>query len=556
MAITPDRKPHVPLSRNAPVRWHRAAWLTALCLAVPALLFALLRWPPGNDVAAAQVPPGTQLNELIPGFDYVSWFSAETGYTPNAVYLGAYGLVTQGDTLLAGFGNSTPAARNGAILAAYTLTDSLQVVDPLARTIPHSGDPFDNGALNEQGFIGLELADGVVYIPGTDPCCGDWLSDEGLAGPYNHQWDWGNAYVYDIDADTFVKRRNLTNTAHTWGMWYDSGSGVLYAATSGTMGDQPPADNINETTTGRVFSSVDQGDNWTMLADYTGSVVPGLEGAGDGVGTFRTYDIIGFAGKLYIQWSDALPAPPGLYPNVCGLAESSDNGATWTRLTSPDVRCARRLALIDNRLVALNAGDDGVVMIDAAGSLTEIPFPGFTVAERAYTFIAQDGGGNLYVLTADGRVMRSADWSSWETLVSTDLNLLAITYWPAADAMVLSDSGSAGRLWQLPVTATAITLPDTPHLTIVNTGGEAELGWDHVAGATEYRVYKRDAPYFPTFQYNLLSATALTSTVDSDSGVGDDAYNTFYQARAVDNTAVSPNSNTVGEFDFRLLPGD
>ncbi len=549
-------------------RWTQRHGLAPALVLILLLTAVTLSALPSRPLARAATPSFTNLHDLIPGFDYLTWYTAETGYGFDSTFnwFGAYAIVPDGDSLYVGFGTSSPAARDGALLARYTTAGGLTRLGP-------APDP----PLHEQGFIDMHLAGGKLYVPGIDPCCGDILSDNGAEGSWGnypdcaayddgswcdgHQWDWGNAYVYDIAGDTLIKHRNQPDTLHTFAHWYDAATGTLYAASSGLHCCTPPPDQVDEDWSGWVFGSGNDGDDWTLLADDAGSRVPGKEEQGDSVGTYRVYDIIGFNGKLYIQWADILEAPNGSTSLDCGLASSADGGETWTRLPGVTVRCARRIEVIDGMLVAAMAAADGLVLVDSSDAVTTRTFPGFKLGGWAFNFIAADPAGNVYVVADHGRVYRTSDLTgnSWELLVAGDYEFSAIAFWPAEDALILADNGEtrtataagiSGRLWRIPAAASAVSVPVPPQPAALPTG---ILDWSDVPDATGYRVYAGANPYLSANQYSFYTAVAASQTALT--GFGDPQHNHFFLVRAVGPDGLSPVSGRVGEFDFAIVPG-
>lgn len=501
--------------------------ILAAVVSVATLLLAFT-----SSVAAAS-GPSPNLSDLKPDFDYAGWYAAATGHDPRTLgagplMFGAYAFAADGATLYLGFGTARPAENDGALLATYDALNDLQA----------------RASLNEQGFVAMQFSNGRVYIPGADPCCGELLSDCGQSGPYQHEWDWGNAYVYAAPGP-ITRHRNLTNTIHTWALWHAAPANTLYAATSGHMGDWPPPDQVDEHWTGRVFVSRDDGDNWIQLADL-----------GDGVGDYRTYDILGLGGKLYIVWSDLVTQPSGQLADLCGLATSADGGLTWTRAPEVELACRVRLAVVGGKLVGLRAGRDGLVVVDGSGAVTAVPFPNFRAGEAAYNYLATGAADRVYVLTDDGRVMRATDASltAWEPLVSTDLSFIAIAHWPAAEQIVLSDRGVHGRIWTLDPAAPALSLPAVPGVTISCSDDAIRLD---MSQSGSYHVYRSTSPYFLSNQYNrILTADGVDHLIDNNIGgadvIGDVANNYFYLVRAANADGLSPNSALVGEFDFTL----
>lgn len=334
------------------------------------------------------------LQELSPGFDYQNWYQQQTGYAPDSIYFGVYSAVPVADRLYLGFGTGRPAEYDGALLA---VTDgaTITAVSPLT----------------EQGFIDMQAMAGTVYIPGADPCCSDG-------------WELGNFYV-KAPSQPITKHRNLPNVIHAWGVWIDEVEDIVYTAVSAHLGD-------NETLTGAVFSSTNQGNDWVQVGNYQ-----------DGLGAYRTYDIIGFADRLYAIWNDIDPN------TACGLTVSEDAGLTWTRLTtSHPLACRSRLHVWQNQLLALAHDQKSLIAISEDQQLVERPFTEFVVPAWSYHPFAHDEGGYLYTMSQYGDVLRTADLLTWEPIAKTNLDLFGITYWPARDKLVLSERGN-GRLWTL-----------------------------------------------------------------------------------------------------------
>lgn len=459
-------------------------------------------WLPLVQMPQSAPPPN--LAELItPGFDYATWYEAETGYAGNPEYFGAYALTPVGDTLYLGFGTARPAedGNNGALFAS---TDAITVT---------AISPLD-----EQGFIGMTPHNGVIYIPGADP------TDRGP----DHQWDWGNTYVYS-PPDDFTKHRNLPNVIHTWGLWHHPTQDRLYAAVSSHQGDY-------KTWSGEIFVSADQGNSWARLADRD-----------DGVGEYRTYDITGLGGKLYATWND-------VYQEPCGLAQSDNEGNTWTRLPAftSQTACRTRLFAHHNHLLTLTFDRSALLALNSRGAVTHHRFPGFSVKTWAYNYLAEDSAGRIYTITEDGRVMRTANLNAWETLVSGDRAFITIAYWPEKDWIVLADRGrDYANLWKIDLSSVAaFTPPPTPAVAIQQHADFVTLDWPDSTGA--YRVYRSESPYFTSHLSNLQDQPTQ-ATIDMPL-IADE--NHFYLVRSKDASAnLSLPSNRTGVFHFALVPG-
>ena len=144
-----------------------------------------------------------------------------------------------------------------------------------------------------------------------------------------------------------------------------------------------------------------------------------------------------------------------LYPAPCGLAESSDGGATWQRLAVPDTACRVRLAVFQDRLLAIALDQRSLIAVDSAGqiqthSLPDFKIPGsgqpLTGFQLSWPAIVR---AILYTITDDGRVVRTRDLVAWETVAVTDRALVTIAYRPARNWIVVADRGADARLWKI-----------------------------------------------------------------------------------------------------------
>ena len=348
--------------------------------------------PPSH--ASTEAAATLHLEELIPGMDYAAWYQQQTGFAPDAAHFGAYAITPMTDTLFIGHSTGWPADKDGALLSGYNGITITAIYSP-----------------TEQGIVAMTAVTDTLYIPGTDPCCPDG-------------WESGNVYVYTPPGPV-IKYRNLPNVLHTWAIWFDEASRGLYAVVGAHLGD-------NVTWTGAVYRSTDDCRSWSLVADKRG-----------GVGDYRTYDMVGLHNKLYIYWNDVYPAP-------CGLAESSDGGATWQRLAVPDTACRVRLSVFENRLLAMSLDQESLIAVDSAGNVQVYPLPGFKIADKyAFNFLAHDRSGFLYTVTEDGRVVRTCDLVTWETVAVTDRALVTIVYWPTRNWIVVADRGVDARLWKI-----------------------------------------------------------------------------------------------------------
>ena len=415
-------------------------------------LTAGFAYSPPPPLRGTQTTAQTGLVELLPTADYTAWYEQATGYTSDPHYFGAYKLEPNGDQLYVGFGTGRPAEFDGSLLAV-TDGDVLTAVAPL----------------DEQGFIDMQLANDTLFIPGADPCCGDG-------------WNLGNFYVKQ-PGQSLTKYRNLPNVIHSWGTWYDTDSDILYAAVSAHLGD-------NTTLTGEIFSSTNQAADWSRVGNYI-----------DGLGNYRTYDVIGFADKLYAVWSDDYAVSTNQY-YACGLTVSEDGGLNWTRITtttSQPITCRSRLHVWNNQLLALSHDRKSFLAIDGDNHITQYPLTDYRVTSWAYNALASDQEGYLYTLADYGQIIRTKDLINWELMAYANRDLFTIAYWPDKNWLVVGERGN-GRLWKLDL---ATAQPTTPGLqsakyTILMVAD----GWgaNHIAAANGYTdntpVYQRWPRYW------------------------------------------------------------
>lgn len=401
------------------------------------VFFTAFKSPVQAVTVDPQVDSGS-LQELLPSFDYGAWYQQNSGFPPDDLLFGAYAVAPIGDQLYLGFGTARPAEFDGALLAATDGTTITAV-----------------SQLTEQGFIDMQAVDGTLYIPGADPCCGDG-------------WELGNFYVKS-PGQLITKHRNLPNVIHAWGVWFDEDADILYTAVSSHLGD-------NATWTGEVFSSTNQGENWVRVGNYL-----------DGLGDYRTYDIIGFANRLYALWSDIQYVTPD-YPNACGLTVSEDAGLTWTRITSTTTQplnCRARLHVWQNQLLVLSHDQKSLIAIAEDQQISEKPFVDFRVTNNVYHPFAHDNDGFLYTVSEYGDVLRTNNLLDWQTLAKTDLDLFGIAYWPAHDELVLSERGN-GRLWTLDLATVEPIPPVTASAKYVIVMIADGWGVNHITAANDY----------------------------------------------------------------------
>jgi len=390
------------------------------------------------------------LSPLVSGLNYADWYQSATGYAPNATYFGAYAIMPLTDTLYIGFGTARPSESDGSLLAQS---------DGVTLTAVHT--------LTEQGFIGLTAVNNIIHIPGVDPCCGDG-------------WEFGNSYVY-TPSIAFTKLRNMSDVIHSWGMWAAENSDLYVAVSS-------PVSTTNEG--GSIAVSHDSAQSWTTIGNRD-----------DGLGYDRTYDILGLNGNLYATWSD-------VYGEPCGVTVSNDDGQNWARLAGLQTECRPRLLAFNDTVLALRDDLAAMYTIGSDGTIVTHHFPNFTVTEWAYNYGTIDDAGWLYLVTADGRVVRTIDFESWQTIADTDLELITITYWPHKNWLVLSDRGNDAKVWTFDLSILPPVLPAKYLILMIADG----WGANQIAAANGY---SGTAPAYQSWPRHWVSTYPAGGSYDS-----------------------------------------
>jgi hypothetical protein len=58
-------------------------------------------------------------------------------------------------------------------------------------------------------------------------------------------------------------------------------------------------------------------------------------------------------------------------------------------------------------------------------------------------------GDHVFAIADDGRVLRSQDGITWDTVAESNLAVIAIRYWPERGWLVLASRGADGSVWRL-----------------------------------------------------------------------------------------------------------
>ncbi len=362
-------------------------WRGRAGAAAPAALALLLL--AGPPPAAAAAGPLTPLTAA----DLPAWYQAQTGYAAHPADFGAYALAPLGDQLYLGLGTGAPGADSGALLARLD-----------------AGGLAAVAALPEAGFLDLTVSGGRLYIPGVDP-----LAD----------WTLGNLYIYDPARGQLTQRRTLPQTIHAFGVDHDPLTGRLSVAVARHLGD-------NATWGGGVYTSWDAGATWTLAAD------PAL-------GATRTYDVLTVSGAQFAVANTA--------DVTCRLAyqprpRPGTPAGTWAQFPYPLGCTARLMPELSGRGVLALSHDGRLAHAADQRGIHTLVLPG--PAPRLPQWLAA-GAGRYYVADATGQVWATADWRQWTRLAQLAQPPLAIAYWPARQALVISTRGASGAVYLLPL---------------------------------------------------------------------------------------------------------
>jgi len=386
-------------------------------------LFSILFFSCSNDDNKIVDKPAPIIEKLFNDDELANSYETATGYSTdflynNVNYFGIYPIVAKGNTLYLGLGRSLPAATNSAAIATYKEGEN-------SLTYLQS--------INEQGIMAFSKYGNNIAIPGADPCCGDILNDNNESGKYNSEWDWGNFYTIDTGTKNVIKNRNLPNIVHGWGTWFDNTTNTLYYAGSGHMADTE--NKTDATPSGFIFKTIDSGNTWTKVADRS-----------NGIGLYRSYDIIGIENRLYAQYNDE-------FSGICGIAKSLDKGQTWSRISNAEIRCATRLYIVNNHLVALSSDATSFIEIDKSDQAITHTFESIFQISGYHT-LSQDPYGNVYVGTKNGRIMHTRDFKTWTEIAHLNDNTISFsssTYWEEKQWLILSNWGDKANLWKIPL---------------------------------------------------------------------------------------------------------
>ena len=344
---------------------------------------------PKPQPVAPNGQPGP-LVALLPGVNLAEYYAAQTGFKPDPNHFGIYAVEAVGNTLYLGFGTARPAEASGALLAKTDGTSLVAIYQP-----------------PEQGFIGMRYCGDTLCFPGADPM---------------EDWSLGNVYT-GKPPENIVKHRTLPNVVHTWGLYPHPAAGRLYAAVGRQGGD-------NQTFTGGVMISEDEGETWTAAADPKRAL-----------GAYRTYDVTLSGETLYATANDE-------YGQHSALASSTDGGATWKRVRV-QIEGRPRLLAARNCLVAQRWGGEGLILVSPKGKSTRTRFRDFVAAEWSYNYICAGYGGWYYLLAGGGRIYNSRDLQTWTLVAETGLSLLTVGYWQTKNWLIVADRGANAGLWRL-----------------------------------------------------------------------------------------------------------
>ena len=367
-----------------------------------------------NNVIEKLLPDGEMLQT------YKAFLSDENIHKD---YFGVYPMLGKDSTLFLWINGWLPAGEGNWAIATYSWED--QSIDYIYKL-------NDNGSMTFS-----DMWDGIG-IPWVDPCCGDLLSDTWESWRYNHEWDWWNFYFLNTSNLSVTKHRNLANVFHGWWAWYDKENEKMYYASSNHAADTEDRNDV--TPFGALYSTTNKWDSWKSIA-----------GIDSNIWNFRTYDVIGTDGILYIQWRDG-----SAWSEVCGIAKSINDGDTWKRIEWVSLYCATRLHIVWSQVVALSQQGTSFVLVNTNTDTVTYKSFADSFSNTSYHTFTQDNSGNIYIWTNDGRVMQTRDFDTWSELATLenweDVKFNTIHYWEQDSSLILSNWWENANLWRLKVT--------------------------------------------------------------------------------------------------------
>jgi hypothetical protein len=122
----------------------------------------------------------------------------------------------------------------------------------------------------------------------------------------------------------------------------------------------------------------------------------------------------------------------------------------WPRVIPGQwLACHQALVIFGDNLLALDATRNvlHVVPPTTSGPAFTIDLP-FTVGAQTFNW-ATTAAGYLFTVSDDGRIWRSQDAATWETVASAHQEIISIRYWPHRSWLVLASRGTDGAVWKL-----------------------------------------------------------------------------------------------------------
>lgn len=353
------------------------------------------------------------LIELRSDFDFGKWYKAQTTYTPNPKWFGAWAIAPKGNEIYFGFGTSRPAEYDGALLAKWS-NDSLVKL----------------GTFSEQGIHCLQWLDDTLYSIGSDPSITDG-------------WDGGNFYKYVIGKELVKVRYDsskkpiLPNVLHSWGFCIDPESKIFYMGTGSydpsqyykNKGDCGTIADSNLACFGELWQSENFGTTWELNSG----------GRENPVSEFRIYDLIKFRENLYIV--------DGSQTKV-KLRKSSNNGKTWEDVINVIPSALYRMTIFKDKLIIGAANARKIYLIDSNSIIENQILPGVL----NYSFNPFVNVENKYFISffSDGSIRATDNFIDWKLIIpQTSKNFLALSYWEFAKSLIISERDSIGKIYQI-----------------------------------------------------------------------------------------------------------
>lgn len=373
---------------------------------------------------------------------------------PATSNFGAYVTLPVDDRIFIGLSSGLPRQVNGSLMAQYQdgIFDSLKNTE-------------GRNPVTEQGVHDLEWHNGVLYIPGTDPCCG-------------YRQNAGNVYTYDDTRKLILWRedpdgnRYLPDVIHSLGIAAIPGTNELHMVVGANDPDTYYPDKVctdpatgTATCMGSIYKTDDNGEHWSFVDGDSGfDITP-----------FRLMDIVWFQDTwLVLDWN--------WHYNPHHKLFYQDTAGSWQEVPTdafPDEDI--RMIEFNGRIITATTkgvyttNDNKLISVNPDFTSETIDLGPITPAD-AFNVFANPGDGYLYMITTDNRVVRSFNLTDWETVTQFNESIISLSYWQQQDQLIVSTKGPQADLWAVDRPESTVLFKASPEqITVEIVGGNASV---------------------------------------------------------------------------------